>query len=68
MRIGIIIILGALLVWFGSIIVELENYKYASMLGFCSEIQLPHMRHECLLNTETRTHWIGHLIYALGLM
>lgn len=64
----IVIALIAILVWFGSIIVEKENYQYAAMIGMCNEHIDPIIKHECLLKKETRTHWIWHLAYALRIL
>tara|TARA_R110002020_G_scaffold360456_1_gene573106 strand:- start:1253 stop:1459 length:207 start_codon:yes stop_codon:yes gene_type:complete len=62
----IILVLLALLVWFGKTIVELENYRYASIVGMCEQHDDPLSKQECLSNTQTRTHWGWHLAYALG--
>jgi hypothetical protein len=65
-----ILLLSALLIWFGSVIVELENYRYAAFLGMCSEYpsHQPVERRECFENTQTRTSPFWHLAYALGLL
>ena len=68
MKNAAILILLVLLYWFGSTIVELENYGYASTIGMCSEFANPLERVECLQNTETRTHWIFHLLYSLNIL
>ena len=67
MKDALIIILVGVLVWFGSVIVEMENYRYAAMSGMCSEYSDPLLRHECLNASETRTHWSWHLLYGLGI-
>ncbi len=65
----IIAILLALLIWFGTTIVLLENYHYASQLGFCQEYDLDLVgRDECLEKVETRTSWIWHLLYGLRIL
>jgi hypothetical protein len=53
-------------------VVSLENYRFASFLGYCEEEHRPSpeyialhqtmfMRHECLLRTETRANPLWHL-------
>lgn len=66
----VIIVLLGLLLWFGSVIVRLENYRYASFLGMCSEYpsHQPVERRKCFENTQTRTSPFWHLAYALGFM
>ena len=46
-----------LLVWFGSAIVRLENYHYASMLQMCGEFDPLRVdeREKCLFSKQTRT-------------
>lgn len=65
-----IAILLAMLVWFGSAIIRLEQYHYASMLGICERQaksrQLEQQR--CLSTTETRTSPLWHLAYGLRLI
>lgn len=64
----IIMALIALLWWFGAAVVRLENYRYASDMGFCTEHEWPMgmiKRHDCLMATETRTHPLWHLYYGL---
>lgn len=68
MKNALILVILALLFWFGSTIVKLESYNYGAMVGMCSEFSILHERHECLLNAETRTHWIYHLLYALDVL
>jgi hypothetical protein len=57
-------------------VASLENYRYASFLGYCEEDRQPgpeyialhqamFMRHECLLRTETRMNPLWHLWFAL---
>lgn len=58
----------ALNIWFAVIIINLENYHYASMVGFCSEFSGADMlvkKEECLNQTESRTHSLWHLYYAV---
>jgi hypothetical protein len=66
-----IIALLAMLLWFGSAIIRLERYHYASMLGMCDQhaglAALPE-RDRCIERTETRTSPVYHLIYGLGLL
>lgn len=64
----LIFALVGLLIWFASVIVRLENYRYASSVGFCSEHADLVQKSRCLNETETRTSPLWHLVYALGLL
>ena len=67
-----IITLLCLCIWMGSRIIVLEKYHNASRMNFyCTEYLNPldvMKRDKCLNNTETRIHWIGHLIYGLKIL
>jgi hypothetical protein len=64
----LIFALLGLLIWFASVIVRLENYRYANSVGFCSEHTDLVQKSRCLNETETRTSPLWHLVYALGLL
>ena len=69
----LILILCAVVVWFGMTIVRLENYNYGNVVGFCNEYssQIPQERikkDECLNSKQTRTNPFIHLAYALGIL
>jgi len=68
MKSVLIIVLIGMLVWFGSVIVRLENYRYANSIGMCSEHVDLVQKSRCLNETETRTSSLWHLAYALGLL
>jgi hypothetical protein len=57
-------------VWLAATVVRLENYHYASFLGFCSESEITidslHRRDICLRKVQTRTGALWHLYYALS--
>lgn len=66
-------ILFVAVVVLGSTVVRLENYRYANFVGFCSDYDIKNPverinREECLNKTQTRTHSIGHLLYALRII
>lgn len=67
---ALILVLLALVIWLSVVVIRLENFRYASALGFCSScpdveaVRLPE-RYECLRNQETRTSAMWHLFYAL---
>ena len=68
---AVIAVLLALLIWFGSAIIRLERYHYASMLGLCDQHSgelLRAKRQECLKHTETRTNDAWNLLYGLGIL
>jgi hypothetical protein len=54
-------------------IVRLENYRYANFVGFCTDFDIKDpqqriKREACLNNTQTRTHWLFHVAYGVGLL
>jgi hypothetical protein len=64
-----IAVLIGLVVWFGATIVRLESYHYANQVGFCQEFKFPEQgleRDRCLNEKQTRTLWLWHLLYGLG--
>ena len=65
-----IALLAGMLVWFGTAIVRLERYHYASMLGMCGQIDPLRLgkREVCLQKAETRTSPFYHLLYGLGVL
>jgi len=68
MRNVLIVVLVAVVVWFASVIVRLENYRYANSIGMCSEQLDLVQKDKCLNAQETRTGPLWHLAYALGLI
>lgn len=53
-----------------AVVVRLENYHYASLLGMCSQFQPGYplengKRHECLHRQKTRTSPLWDLFYGL---
>lgn len=65
-----IALLAGMLVWFGTAIVRLEQYHYASMLGMCGSLDPLTLgkREGCLQKAETRTSPFYHLLYGLKLL
>jgi len=63
----VIVVLLAMLVWFGVAIVRLENARYAASLGICDRYAglSIHRRGPCLDATKTRTSWVYNLLYGL---
>ena len=69
----IIATLTAAVVWMGAAVVRLENYRYANSVGFCTQFdaKAPQQRIDrdtCLDRTETRMHWVWHLLYGLKVL
>jgi hypothetical protein len=67
-----IVVLSVMLLWFGSAIIRLERYHYASMLGICERTAKPGWleqqrleQQRCLNSIETRTGPLWHLAYGL---
>lgn len=54
-----------LVIWLSATVVRLENFRYATFVGFCSEPTESALRYECLKGKETRTSALWHLFYAL---
>lgn len=62
----VIAVLLLLVVWLSATVVRLENFRYATAVGFCSEPKVSVVeRYECLKSKETRTNDFWHLFYAL---
>lgn len=64
----VIALLSCVCVWFAHIIIRLENYRYASNIGFCGELisDADLVKREIFLrNKQTRTNGLWHLYYAL---
>ena len=67
----IIALLTIVIFWMGISIVNLESYRYANQLGMCSGFQMPEEgieRAKCLSEAETRTSFVWHLLYGLGVL
>lgn len=65
-----IVVLLVLVTWLSTIVVRLENFRYATFVGFCSAPTEsvpsdPLKRYECLKSKKTRTSAMWHLFYAL---
>lgn len=63
----IIAFLVLLLFWFGSAIIRLENFHYATQVGLCSDVDVL-QRPWCLESKETRTSNFLHLLYGLKVL
>ena len=69
--IATIIVLALAVVALASAVVRLENYRYANSVGSCREFDSPLQygeRERCLEATQTRTHWLWHIVYGVGLL
>lgn len=65
--------LALVIVWLGSAVVKLENYRYANFVGMCTKYNIADpiqriQREDCLEKTQTRTHWFWHLLYGLKVL
>jgi hypothetical protein len=71
MKNAAIAVLGLLVIWLAIRVIELENFRYATAVGFClqdtptSSVDAQIQRYECLKKQNTRTNWMGHLYFAL---
>lgn len=59
-----LLVMFGLLVWFGSAIIRLENYHYASQIGMWADQRDLVVRDHCLNSKETRTHPAWHLLHG----
>jgi hypothetical protein len=53
-----------------AVVVRLENFHYASVVGMCQQYRADDpaqnaKRHQCLHEASTRTHPVWHLFYAV---
>jgi hypothetical protein len=60
----LIVILVAACVYLASVVVEVENQRYALQIGMCKD-EIGHTDNKCLAGVETRTGWWWHLFYAI---
>lgn len=63
----IVLLLLILLFWFGATIIRLENFHYATQVGFCADVNISE-RANCLDKKETRTNPVWHLLYGLKVL
>lgn len=66
-----IVVLVAVVVWFGAAVVRLESYRYAVQVGMCREFSGETQvveREACLRKVETRTSFVWHLLYGIGVL
>lgn len=68
-----IAVLLIVVVWLGSAVVRLENYRYANFVGLCGQFNIADQtqrikRENCLEDTNTRTSWAWHLLYGLRIL
>lgn len=62
----LIAVLAALLVWFGSALIRVENERYALFTGLCTfDAKSMEPLDKCTRNAQTRTSPLWHLYYAL---
>jgi hypothetical protein len=69
----IIAVLAVAVVVLASAVVRLENYRDANFVAFCTEFDIKDPaqrieREKCLEAAQTRTHWLWHLVYGVGLL
>jgi hypothetical protein len=67
----IIAALAVCVLWLSVVVVRLENFHYASVVGMCPEFKADDplqgfKRHQCLHAKETRTSPLWHVFYGLA--
>lgn len=60
----LIVVLLAACVYLATVVVDVENQRYALQAGMCKD-EIGHTDSKCLAATETRTGWWWHLFYAV---
>jgi len=73
MKNALIVVLLAIVMWFGLSIVRLENERYALELEICGRFDPGNpstlgKRDECLARVQTRTSSVYNLLYGLKLI
>jgi hypothetical protein len=61
-------VLSVLVIWLAASLVRVENQRYALSIGMCRDQATGLTNFTCLEKTETRTNWIAHLMYGLGVL
>ena len=73
MKNALIVILFALLLWFGLSLARVENQRHALWLGTCpahdpTQLETLTKREECLDKVQTRTSSLYNVAYGLGIL
>jgi hypothetical protein len=69
MKNALIVVLAGLLVFAAVRLVEIENQRYAMLVGMCPGKLDPSLPDpQCLQTVQTRTSWVWHLAYALKVL
>lgn len=61
-------LLVLLVVWLSASLVRVENQRYAQVIGMCRDGATGLSDLACLSKVETRTSWIWHFAYGLGIL
>jgi hypothetical protein len=64
MKNALILTLALAVMMLGYRLVHVENERYALFMGLCTQ----HSPSTCLNEVETRTSWVWHLVYGLGII
>lgn len=63
-----LIILSVLVIWLAASLVRVENQRYALQVGMCRDAATGLTDFTCLGTVETRTSWVWHLLYGVGVL
>jgi fluoride ion exporter CrcB/FEX len=70
MKNGVIIVLLLIVIWLSVVVIRLENFRYATQVGFCGDKPTVSLfaedRYQCLKKVQTRTNSLAHLFFALA--
>ena len=62
-------ILSVLVIWLAVALVRVENQRYAMQVGMCKDQTFGiGFSPTCLKTVETRTSWMWHLLYGMGVL
>ena len=63
-----LIILSVLIIWLAASLVRVENQRNALYVGMCRDQGTGLTNYTCMRTVETRTHWMWHLLYGMGVL
>ena len=63
-----LVVVSILLAWETLALARVENERYALTLGMCWDRTIGVADPKCLQEVETRTSWVWHVVYGLGVL
>lgn len=65
---ALIVVLSVVVFWLAFSLVRVENERYALQVGMCRDQATGLTNTACLSSVQTRTSWLAHLAYGLGIL